>query len=882
MKRHRILILLTLVFLLSAVITGSILSIRSVPSGKTLIQNGGFEDTGAANLPKEWYTESYIADAEHAVYGIGEGRNGTTAAYIRNDTPNDTRFAQTISVQPNTLYCLHGYVKANTEHGHGANLSIEDVYAFSNSAYNTNGEWVELTLYGRTGRKQTGLTVFARLGGYSGEATGEAWFDDITLTRVAAVPAGFSEQSLTSSEPSGSVINSTKSITMSWILLVVCSLAIFALLIRRYKHRRLFPRHSKNDNASQPVHPGIRKFQPAGHMKWKDWLLLLGITGVYACLAFYHLGAVTAPQQAYTFPKAGETVVFDLGEPRDAFTILYYSGIHWSDNRFTIQTSYNGTDWSDAHACDIVTSGPEFKWHYAISGTQSDTRLFSGRYIKLTVDQMGLTLYEVLFRDEAQNVLAIASVVDSVGADPSALIDEQSTLSGEPGWFNSMYFDEIYHARTAYEHLHGLRTFETSHPPLGKVIMSWGIALFGMTPFGWRFAGALCGVLMLPCMYLLGRLLFQKRRYAVLPMLLLLFDCMHYSQTHIATIDSFVVLFILWSVYCMLRWLLDESATLGRALAYLSFSGLFFGMACASKWTGFYAGAGLAVLFFYGIWRRVRIIRQNKAADPVPSGGVTHLWIIIACSPVFFIVIPALIYYCSYIPYFSFAGSVTLRRVIDAAVGMYRYHSTPGLGMDHQFNSPWYEWPLSIRPIFFSRDLYEPPGYASSILSFGNPAVWWVGLPALLIVCFLFIRQIIVRNKPVCSATADSPWDVRIPVILICFFAQFLPWMLVPRGTYIYHYFASVPFVILCITLVFSYAEASYRKHVTQQALLKHTYCETVAHRIKKANHTVLLLLILYIILTAVVFALLFPYASGWMVKTQWLDTVNWFGNLYY
>ena len=121
MKSHRFLVLLVLVFLLSVVVTGARLCIRSAPSGDALIQNGRFEDTGAANLPKEWYTESYIADAEHAVYGIGEGRNGTTAAYIQNDTPNDTRFAQTISVQPNTLYCLHGYVKANTEHGHGAN-----------------------------------------------------------------------------------------------------------------------------------------------------------------------------------------------------------------------------------------------------------------------------------------------------------------------------------------------------------------------------------------------------------------------------------------------------------------------------------------------------------------------------------------------------------------------------------------------------------------------------------------------------------------------------------------------------------------------------------------------------------------------------------------
>ena len=34
-------------------------------------------------------------------------------------------------------------------------------------------------------------------------------------------------------------------------------------------------------------------------------------------------------------------------------------------------------------------------------------------------------------------------------------------------------------------------------------------------------------------------------------------------------------------------------------------------------------------------------------------------------------------------------------------------------------------------------------------------------------------------------------------LVLIGFASQFLPWVLVPRSTFIYHYFASVPFIIL-------------------------------------------------------------------------------------
>ena len=40
--------------------------------------------------------------------------------------------------------------------------------------------------------------------------------------------------------------------------------------------------------------------------------------------------------------------------------------------------------------------------------------------------------------------------------------------------------------------------YETTHPPLGKDLIMVGIALFGMTAFGWRFAGTLFGVLLVP------------------------------------------------------------------------------------------------------------------------------------------------------------------------------------------------------------------------------------------------------------------------------------------------------------------------------------------------------------------------------------------------
>ena len=128
-----------------------------------------------------------------------------------------------------------------------------------------------------------------------------------------------------------------------------------------------------------------------------------------------------------------------------------------------------------------------------------------------------------------------------------------------------------------------------------------------MTPFGWRFAGALAGVLMLPGMYLLGKLLTKRRMGAFAAMFLMAVDCMHFTQTRIATIDSFVVLFIIWSYVFMVYYLRMDywRKPLIKTLIPLALSGLFMGLAVASKWTGCYAGVGLAVLFFWSVWRCV-------------------------------------------------------------------------------------------------------------------------------------------------------------------------------------------------------------------------------------------------------------------------------------
>lgn len=676
----------------------------------------------------------------------------------------------------------------------------------------------------------------------------------------------------------------------------------------------------------------------------RDVIIMLAGTVLYAVLAFVNLGATTSPQTAwtasnyktetYTLPDTAgseflrentemdefiqtqertvydpETLILDLGEERQ-FSIQFMAGIHYyMDASFTIESGNENAFWDLRHC--TATEGSCFQWQYA-----ADTRYapMTGRYVRITAEDDKLMLFEMLFRDAETGEIIPAALVESSNNNPTAqyICDEPGSMAGDvPSWYNSTYFDEIYHARTAYEHLHGMRTYETSHPPLGKVLMSWAVAIFGMTPFGWRFAGTLAGVLMLPGMYLLARLLCRNKWAGLFAMLMMAFDTMHFTQTRIATIDSFVVLFIIWSVYFMLYWFRMDffEKPLWKTCIPLLLSGIFMGLSIASKWTGVYNIIALAIIFFWGFIRRLQewltarkeVARyeqkyghslgtnQKKGKKPSPalpektrniSQKGSMLWITIALCVIFFIVIPLTIYYLSYIPYFAYDGGVTVEKVIRAAVGNYLetgelasydgmlgYHSQQGLGMDHDYYSPWYEWPVIAEPMYYYYYSHGTEDATNTIMLLGNPGVWWVcllGLAGIVgIAVYRHMRYDVWKYQnpgaelryPAFHIT--QPWDFRYCMLIVCFLVQFMPWVLVPRGTYIYHYFTSVPFIILCTAVCLDKMQERWPKKT-------------------------LVLGAVILLIALALFIGFFPYASGITVSKHWLESMQWFDRWIY
>ncbi|MBO4470882.1 MAG: glycosyltransferase family 39 protein [Clostridia bacterium] len=679
-----------------------------------------------------------------------------------------------------------------------------------------------------------------------------------------------------------------------WLADIISVVNIFGALYALWLNIELF---LSNGN-SLPVREVPPDIQPVIkndrflHWKRKDTILLTLITAVYAVISLLTLGSTKAPQTYWTSSSPDEQIVFDLGESKRDTEILYFAQV--SQRNFSVACSEDLENWSDEVYAQM-DQGQCWKWKYVTISTEKPTKdkpynreftnsesgiiRFSGRYIRLSARQVNLVLNEVLFRT-ADGTILPAKIISQSGAepesslfsDPSNMLDEQDTMEGlpafpekdetkqakiQPSWWNSTYFDEIYHARTAYEFVRGSVPYETSHPPLGKVFMSLCVAIFGMTPFGWRFAGAMAGILMLPGMYLLGKQLTKKTSTGLIACLLMALDCMHLTQTQIATIDSFPVLFIIFAFFFILRFIQTDflAEKLSVSLKNLALSGLFMGLSIASKWIGIYAGAGLAVLFF---WHCIRTGRIKTASGETDSHqAFMRVFFICLWCILFFVIVPLIIYLVSYIPYMAFAFKRMeslwdyIAEVWSAQVGMFKYHSKPGLGMDHYFYSPWWEWPVIGRPMYYASQQYIPSDSPvhHSIFSFGNPLIWYGGLAALAL-CVLRCslgRRYRIEGSEYLWHLRSFRWDCRYVFLFIGILAQYLPWVLVPRGTYIYHYFASIPFLMLAIALCFEgYGEKTDRMLRWAAAV--------------------------FIAAALVFFIILFPYASGLNVSSSWLN----------
>lgn len=569
----------------------------------------------------------------------------------------------------------------------------------------------------------------------------------------------------------------------------------------------------------------IEKPKPMAKMQKNDFIYLSSIILVYSIFAFANLGNLYSPQSLFTAPNESE-IIITLDSPQHIKRIQTFLGPE-TDKKIMYSFSKDEKTWVDFTELDLKSV---FAWN------SNDFNQIA-KYIKVKSLSDNLMLFEMGIRDQDDNLIKIQSVTDSA----RTLFDEQEMVPLHYHYLNSTYFDEVYHPRTAYEFVHKMNVYENTHPPLGKVIMSWSVMIFGMTPFGWRFAGVFFGVLMIPVIYIFAKKMFGETKWAVFATILFSFDFMHFAQTRLATIDTFVTFFIICMYYYMYKYyrMSFYYDNFRKTLTTLLFSGICMGLAIASKWQGVYAIAGLATIFFYTFYLRLKeyLFAKKNNLSYITSQFYKKTIITFSSCILFFIIIPIVIYCLSYIPYLQGPRDADLitpiARILANQNSMYSYHSN--LADTHPFSSEWWKWPIIFRPIFYYAGSNLPENMRAGISAFGNPAVWWGGIVATFY----------------CISVMSKRFSKTSLFLLISYASQLLPWALITgRTTFIYHYFPSVPFITLMLTFFF--------KDYVDKKNTKYTY--------------------IFLALAVVLFIMFFPVLSGLTVPETYVKYfLRWF-----
>lgn len=608
----------------------------------------------------------------------------------------------------------------------------------------------------------------------------------------------------------------------------------------------------------------------------KDVLTAAAITVFYSIFALGNVGSLKVVDNAWT-PQSGDSVIIETGGVIDKFMYLPGIDVNVYENGGNI---YRGSRTGAHILVEISSDGKNYTELLRAENPYvycwQEAEIFQEvRYIRITSTNFNTTIAEVgAFYMGNQVPLTV------IKGEGEALIDEQASVPEKSSWENSTYFDEIYHARSAYEYILRAEPYENTHPTLGKLIISLGILIFGMCPFGFRITGVVAGILMLPVFYRLLRRFFESRIMCASATLIFAFDFMHFTQTRIATIDSYAVLFILLMVNYMVSFVsLDiYKEKLIRLLVPLFLSGLFMGLGIAAKWNVAYAALGLALIYFMKIITSYIEYKGNIKPSGSENGrklSFTKLFTNQALSKegfyesalkrpltlslfsvLFFIIIPFVIYFCSFLVCTLLPQNTydIFERFIAYQVHMYNYHAN--LEATHYFSSPWYQWPLDIKNIwYYGNSNLKSTTEASTIVCLGNPVTWWAGFASVII---LFIDT--VRKK------AEG-----MPLILISFFGAYLPWVVVSRLTFVYHYFTAVPFIIMALAYVFT--KIGKNKYLGAPLMDKGILKNVKLNEFIALSFTVTALIL---------FVIFFPAISGAKSDYYYLKSLEWLPEWYF
>ena len=336
-------------------------------------------------------------------------------------------------------------------------------------------------------------------------------------------------------------------------------------------------------------------------------------------------------------------------------------------------------------------------------------------------------------------------------------------------------FDEVYYVDGARDLLkYGVEVAGNKpefivHPPVGKWLIAGGIQIFGDNEFGWRFATAIVGTILILLFARLVHVLFYSTLLTAMGAGLMAMDGLVLVHSRTALLDLFLTFFVLLAVYLWHRqrhW----------------YAGIAIGLAMGTKWSALYFLVLIACISLYKVFTSYsgRELIKPALLKTAQYG-----------------LLPIALYISTWSGWFISERGWSRQWSSNAFASWLHYHAEilgfhTDLTQKHSYQANPWSWMVMGRPTSFFYD--SPQGCSSKncaqeVLALGTPILWWVGTIAVAVLFGFWIRAII-RKRP------DSALNIGVLGIS----AGYLPWFFFQQRT-VFTFYAIVfePFMLLAI-----------------------------------------------------------------------------------
>lgn len=361
-------------------------------------------------------------------------------------------------------------------------------------------------------------------------------------------------------------------------------------------------------------------------------------------------------------------------------------------------------------------------------------------------------------------------------------------------------FDEVHFGGFVTSYLGDRSYFFDIHPPHAKLLIAGVAALGGyrgdqpfesldqpiekVSPALLRLVPALSGIALPLVLFGLLLQLGATPLAAFLGGLATALDNAILLQTRIVALDGILLLATFGSLSAVLAALSARGRL--RASAFAALAGGLAGLAAGTKFTGLAALALVGVCLLATLLPRPGWASVRRVLSLSVWAGAAAVAVYVAGWTIHFALLTE--------PGLGYAWAVPTGDFLFDTVRIHRLMlaSNYGLTAPHPYASPWWSWPLMVRPVFYWN-------HGDGALYFlGNPAVWWGAALGLVL---LFGNLALLRVSELRLATGASPWPPRLWIPLLGWAIALLPLVRVPRALFLYHYLTPLLFALCAVLL---------------------------------------------------------------------------------